>query len=97
MNDDAAVEVNICVDDDCEPQWGTSDPCVVAHNSDEVAVYANRRGQIVIRREADWNETDDAVIIVNRESARSIGYALLRIAKEWEEAMVRQAQPMKEG
>lgn len=41
--------------------WRNDDGLVVVQRQDAIAVYLNPAGDIAIRREADWNEDDDAL------------------------------------
>jgi hypothetical protein len=44
----------------------SNDAAVVVRQQDGIAVYANKFGQAVIRREASWSETEDAVVVIDR-------------------------------
>ena len=47
-----------------EFEW-SNDDSVVFHAQPAIAVYANQYDQVVIRREREWNEEDDAFITIS--------------------------------
>lgn len=48
--------------DNSEFKW--SDEAIAVRQQDAIAVYANEASEIVIRRQKDWNEDEDSVIVV---------------------------------
>jgi hypothetical protein len=49
---------------------------------DAIAVYANEAGGLVIRRQKDWNEEDDSVIVVAPQYVRQLIESMERVFKE---------------
>ena len=49
---------------------------------DAIAVYANDNGDLVLRRQKDWNEEEDSVIVVAPAFARQLIEAMERTLKE---------------
>ena len=49
---------------------------------DAIAVYANDNGDLVIRRQKDWNEEEDSAIAVAPAHVRQLIDAMERTLKE---------------
>lgn len=47
-----------------------------------IAVYPNGKGCLVIRQEADWNDDEDSIVLVQPEHAERVAQALLNWAQE---------------
>jgi hypothetical protein len=58
----------------------SSDDSIALCDQPSVAVYANRYGQIVLRRERAWNEEEDPCIPIAQENVLAIIGAILRAA-----------------
>lgn len=56
-----------------------NDKSVVCKRQDAIAVYLNPDKDVVIRREADWNEEEDTFIVVSRSRARAVIEAIERL------------------
>jgi hypothetical protein len=61
------------------PWWG-DDQDIVLRDQVATAVYRNRHGGVVIRQQRQWDEEGDTTIIIGRENAIRVVYALLRAA-----------------
>jgi hypothetical protein len=61
--------------------WADSN-AVAANQQDAIAVYANESGDVVIRRQKDWNEDDDSTIVVAPAYVRQPIEAIERTFKE---------------
>jgi hypothetical protein len=55
--------------------WTSSD--VVVRQQDALAVYQNPYGDVVIRREAAWDEDDDVCVVVARQNVSAVVAAIL--------------------
>lgn len=58
-----------------EFSWGDKEDIVV-RSVDAVAVYANQDGDVVIRRMADFQEQEDAIVVVPRNSVDALVKAI---------------------
>jgi hypothetical protein len=65
-------------------KW-TTDDSVVARRSDGLAVYANKFGLVVIRKEADALEDDDPVFLIEPSKVPGLIKALRKAAKDAKE------------
>jgi hypothetical protein len=59
--------------------WSADNPDVVTHRQDSIAVYENAHGDVVIRREKDWND-EDVYIVVDKVHVPAVVAAMLRVA-----------------
>jgi hypothetical protein len=48
--------------------------CPVSRRSD---IYTNTAGQVVLVREREWNEEEDAFVLISREHAIKVAHAIL--------------------
>jgi hypothetical protein len=55
---------------------------IAVGQQDAIAVYANDNGDLVLRRQKDWNEEEDSVIVVAPAFARQLIEAMERTLKE---------------
>ena len=62
--------------------WQDNEEAIVIPRQDAIAVYANPDGDVVIRRERDWNEQDDVFIVINRKCVHSVIEAMERTLSE---------------
>ncbi len=62
--------------------WNENRGAVIAPRQDAIAVYTTEDRNIVIRREADWNEEDDSVVIIDRKYVRALIDALEKELRE---------------
>ena len=53
---------------------------MVAQRQDSVACYENANGSITIRRERDWDEDDDVIIVITKANVPAFVRAILRAA-----------------
>ncbi len=60
----------------------TSKDAVAVDQQDAIAVYSNDNGDIVIRRQKDWNEDEDSVIVLAPAHVRQFIEAVERTFKE---------------
>jgi hypothetical protein len=60
----------------------TDNKAVAVNQQDAIAVYANENGEVVIRRQKDWNEDDDSIIVVAPAYVRQLVEAIERTFKE---------------
>jgi hypothetical protein len=61
-------------------EWSADNPDVVAQRQDSVAVYENANGSITIRREREWDEDDDVLIVITKPNVLAFVRAMLRAA-----------------
>lgn len=54
---------------------------IAVRQQDTIAVYANEASDIVIRRQKDWNEEDDSIIVVSPAYATQLIEAIERTFK----------------
>lgn len=59
--------------------WRSHDS-VICRQQDAIAIYSNRFGQAVIRRERSWDEEFDATIVIGPECAIQVAHAILTAA-----------------
>jgi hypothetical protein len=52
----------------------------VVHTQDTIVVYPNKNGAVVLRRERTWDEEHDTDIVIAREHAIRVAYAILNAA-----------------
>jgi len=64
---------------DAEFDWA-SDDSIAVREQPALAIYSNRYGQVVIRRERNWDEEDDCFIQISTENVLTIVAAILRAA-----------------
>ena len=57
-------------DDGTNFDWNDQDGIAV-NQQDAIAVYANDKGDLIHRRQKDWNEEEDSVIVVARPTCAS--------------------------
>jgi hypothetical protein len=55
---------------------------IAVSQQDAIAVHANDNGDLVLRRQKDWNEEEDSVIVVAPAYVRQLIEAMERILKE---------------
>jgi len=60
----------------------TSKDAVAVNQQDAIAVYSNDNGDVVIRRQKDWNEEEDSVIVLAPAYVRQFVEAVERTFKE---------------
>ena len=60
----------------------TNNHAVAVDQQDAIAVYSNDNGEVVIRRQKDWNENEDSVIVVAPAYVRQFIEAIERTFKE---------------
>lgn len=60
----------------------TNNHAVAVDQQDTIAVYSNDNGEVVIRRQKDWNENEDSVIVVAPAYVRQFIEAIERTFKE---------------
>jgi hypothetical protein len=58
--------------------WTSND--VVVRQQDAVAVYQNPYGDVVIRREAAWDEENDVCVVIARQNVPAVVEAILHTA-----------------
>ncbi len=63
--------------------WSKAEDLAVPQQ-DAIAVYANADGEMIIRRQKDWNETEDTVIVVAPAYIDRLIGAMQRVARELE-------------
>lgn len=68
-------------DDDINFDWNDQAGVAVGQQ-DAIAVYANDNGDLVLRRQKDWNEEEDSVIAVAPAYVRQLIEAMERTLKE---------------
>lgn len=56
------------------------DPSVAVQNQPALAIYQNPYGHVVIRREADWHEDEDAFVTVAPENLVAVLYGMIDAA-----------------
>jgi hypothetical protein len=61
--------------------WTSKDD-VAVNQQDAIAVYANDNGDVVIRRQKDWNEDEDTFIVLAPAYVRQFIEAVERTFKE---------------
>jgi hypothetical protein len=66
-----------------EFSWSDKESVVVPRQ-DAIAVYRNSDGNIVIRRQRDWDEEEDSFIIIDRRHGPLVIDAIAKILKEEE-------------
>jgi hypothetical protein len=59
--------------------WSNDDD-VVSRRQDSLAIYSDERGQVVLRRERDWDEEADVCILIAPERAPMVAHAILEAA-----------------
>ena len=64
-----------------------NDPDIVQRTVMATAVYPNNSGRIVIRQQADWNDSDDVVILVAPENALAVARAIVTAAGLTDESL----------
>jgi hypothetical protein len=57
--------------------WSDRDALVIRHQN-AIAVYRNNDNHIVIRCQKDWDEEEDAFIVIDRKYAREVIDAIVR-------------------
>jgi hypothetical protein len=55
---------------------------IAVRQQDTIAVYANEASDIVIRRQKDWNEEEDSIIVVSAAFVTQLIEAIERTFKE---------------
>jgi hypothetical protein len=55
---------------------------IAVGQQDAIAVYANDNGDLVLRRQKDWKEEEDSVIVVAPAYVRQLIEAMERALKE---------------
>lgn len=65
--------------DDDRFDW-IGDDSIVLKRQDAIAIYRNGHGDVVIRRERDWNEDEDTCIVVQAANVLTVVAAILREA-----------------
>jgi hypothetical protein len=68
--------------------WNDTDS-VVVHTQPAIAIYPNKWGHVVIRRDAAWDETEDSIITIATENAVRIAMAILASAGHEDLELVR--------
>ncbi len=68
-------------DDGINFDWNDQDGIAV-NQQDAIAVYANDKGDLVLRRQKDWNEEEDSIIVVAPAYVRQLIEAMERTFKE---------------
>jgi hypothetical protein len=58
--------------------WTDTDSVVVRQQA-AVAVYENPDGDVVIRRQRDWNENEDVFVVIPRDQVRTVIKAIERV------------------
>jgi len=66
-----------------EFNWNETDSMVVRSQS-AIAVYANPAGDLVVRRQQEWNENEDVFIVIAKTQVRTVIDAMERVLKEIE-------------
>jgi hypothetical protein len=66
-----------------------NDPSNVIRRQDAIAIYQNQAGDVVIRREADWNGEEDVCIIVSVQHVPTLVKAILREAGHGDIELIR--------
>lgn len=66
--------------DTSEFDWNDVADQVVQQAVEKVAIYSNPHGDVVVRQEADWNESDDPYVVISRAHALRAAYAILDAA-----------------
>jgi hypothetical protein len=60
----------------------TSKEAIAVDQQDAIAIYSNDNGEVVIRRQKDWNEEEDSVIVVAPAYVRQFIEAIERTFKQ---------------
>jgi hypothetical protein len=60
----------------------TSKEAIAVDQQDAIAIYSNDNGEVVIRRQKDWNEEEDSIIVVAPAYVRQFIEAIERTFKE---------------
>jgi hypothetical protein len=70
-------------DNGADFSWSNTES-VVVRQQDAIAVYGNPDGDMVIRRQRDWNEDDDAWIVIARDQVRTVMKAMEKVLADLE-------------
>jgi hypothetical protein len=60
--------------------WSSNNTDVAVRRQDAVAVYENVNGDVVVRRQADFNEDEDPILIINKACVPALVRALIDTA-----------------
>jgi hypothetical protein len=71
----------MAVNDSAGFDW-SDETSIAVRPQDAIAVYANEANEIVIRRQKDWNEEEDSVIVVSPAYVREFIEAIEHTFKE---------------
>jgi hypothetical protein len=63
--------------DNASFDWNRDDS-VILQDQPATAIYPNRRGEIIIRQQQQWDEEGDTVLVISRQHVIRTMYALLR-------------------
>jgi hypothetical protein len=61
--------------------WNPGNPDLVVERQPAIAVYENAGGAITIRREREWDEDDDVIIVVTKANVPAFVRAILRASE----------------
>ena len=56
--------------------WSADNADLVQHSVQGVAAYVNAYGNITIRQERNWDEDEDAIVVLTLDSARLLSERL---------------------
>jgi hypothetical protein len=76
-------------DTSTEFDWSVRNPEVIVRSQPAIAVYTNTADQVVLVREREWNEEEDAFVLISREHAIKVAHAILEAAGQGDIEFVR--------
>jgi hypothetical protein len=63
-----------------EFDWSVRNSEVIVRSQPAIGIYANTADQVVLVREREWNEEEDAFVLISREHAIKVAHAILEAA-----------------
>jgi hypothetical protein len=76
-------------DTSTEFDWSVRNPEVIVRSQPAIAVYTNTADQVVLVREREWNEEEDAFVLISREHAIKVAHAILEAAGQGDIEFIR--------
>jgi hypothetical protein len=76
-------------DTSTEFDWSVRNPEVIVRSQPAIGVYTNTADQVVLVREREWNEEEDAFVLISREHAIKVAYAILEAAGQGDIEFIR--------
>jgi hypothetical protein len=76
-------------DTSTEFDWSVRNPEVIVRSQPAIAVYTNTADQVVLAREREGNEEEDAFVLISREHAIKVAHAILEAAGQGDIEFVR--------